>query len=181
MIASARQHSRSHEQRVPHLPKRVADSSSCDDELATPAVASGPSCSLLQRATSKVGEEAATPGQPVALARVSGISPGNSPSRIAGAAGSAAIIRQAQELSRFAEPTLRQIVASRNTKDLCPCAEPVEDETSLWKIEENLRRIAGVTLSTRRGRARSRNPERMRRIGVNFSAAFSPLSITYTL
>ena len=115
------------------------------DELATPAVASGPSCSLLQRATSKVGEEAATPGQPVALARVSGISPGNSPSRIAGAAGSAAIIRQAQELSRFAEPTLSQIVASRNTKNLCRCAEPVEDENSLWKIEENLRRIAGVT------------------------------------
>ncbi len=35
------------------------------------------------------------------------------------AAGSAAIIRQAQELSRFAEPTLRQIVAPRNTKKSC--------------------------------------------------------------
>jgi hypothetical protein len=53
------------------------------------------------------------------------------------AAGSAAIIRRAQELSRFAEPTLRQIVAPRNTKNLCHCAEAVEDETSLWKTEEN--------------------------------------------
>ena len=53
------------------------------------------------------------------------------------AAGSAAIIWRAQELSRFAEPTLRQIVAPRNTKKLCRCAEAVEDETSLWKAEEN--------------------------------------------
>jgi hypothetical protein len=53
------------------------------------------------------------------------------------AAGSAAIIRQAQELSRFAEPTLRQIVSPRNTKRLWRCAEAVEDETSLWKSEEN--------------------------------------------
>jgi hypothetical protein len=53
------------------------------------------------------------------------------------AAGSAAIIRQAQELSRFAEPTLRQIVSTRNTKNLPRCAEAVEDVTSLWKTEEN--------------------------------------------
>jgi hypothetical protein len=48
---------------------------SCDHEPATSAAASGPfllaaACSKEQTAQSKVGEEAATPGQPVALARV---------------------------------------------------------------------------------------------------------------
>jgi hypothetical protein len=57
-------------------------------------------------------------------------------------AGSAAIIRQAQELSRFAEPTLSQLAAPRNTKKLRPCAEAVEDETSLWKTVENQERIS---------------------------------------
>jgi len=40
--------------------------------------------SLLQRVRSGMGEEAATPGQPVALARVFWRSSGDSPSRIAG-------------------------------------------------------------------------------------------------
>jgi hypothetical protein len=38
-------------------------------------------------------------------------------------------------------PTLRQIVALCNRKTLPPCAETVDHETSLWKTEENLRRI----------------------------------------
>lgn len=88
-----------------------------------------------------MGEEAAMPGQPVALARVSGCPPAIHPRESPAAAGSAAIIRQAQETSRFAEPTLCQIVAPRNTKTSRPCAEPVDDVTSLWKSEENLRRI----------------------------------------
>jgi hypothetical protein len=37
----------------------------------------------------------------------------------------------------FAEPTLRQNVALRNRKPFPPCAETVDDETSLWKPEEN--------------------------------------------
>jgi len=78
------------------------------------------------------------PGQPVAFARVFW----NVPRRFTlenhqAAAGSAAIIRQAQETSRFAEPTLRHFVAPRNTKNFPPCAETVDDETSLWKTEEN--------------------------------------------
>jgi len=36
----------------------------------------------------------------------------------------------------FAEPTLGQNVASRNRKTFRPCAEAVDDETSLWKPEE---------------------------------------------
>jgi len=51
-------------------------------------------------------------------------------------AGSAAIIWPSQELSRFAEHTLCQIVAHRNTKKAPRCAETVDDETSLWKTEE---------------------------------------------
>ena len=87
---------------------------------------------------SKEGEKAATPGQPVALARVSGsIPPAIRFRKSPAATGSAAIIRQAQEFSRFAEPTFVQIAAPRNTKERPHCAEPVDDETSLWMVEEN--------------------------------------------
>jgi len=58
-------------------------------------------------------------------------------SRFTAATGSAATIRQAQERSRFAEPTFRQFVAAGNTKTMSDCEEPVEDETSLWKALEN--------------------------------------------
>ena len=51
-------------------------------------------------------------------------------------AGSAAIIWPSQELSRFAGPTLCQIIVPRNTKSRPVCAEAVEDVTSLWKTEE---------------------------------------------
>src|SRR5579864_7155289 len=84
-----------------------------------------------------MGEEAATPGQPVALARSLGAPPVIHPRESPAAAGSAAIIRQAQELSRFAPNTLSQIVAPRKTKNLPSCAEAVEDFISLWKTEEN--------------------------------------------
>jgi hypothetical protein len=36
----------------------------------------------------------------------------------------------------FAEPTLRQRVANRNSKTAHNCAEAVEDESCLWKAEE---------------------------------------------
>src|SRR5579864_3320400 len=90
-----------------------------------------------------MGEEAATPGQPVALARVSlGAPPVIHPRESPAAAGSAAIIRQAQELSRFAPNTLSQIVAPRKTKTFDRCAETVDDDISLWKTEENQELIA---------------------------------------
>jgi hypothetical protein len=53
------------------------------------------------------------------------------------ATGSAAIIRQAQERSRFAEDTFLQFVAAGNIKRRGACAETVEEETSLWMSEEN--------------------------------------------
>ena len=86
---------------------------------------------------SRMGEEAATPGQPVALARVSGFPPAIHPRESPAAAGSAAIIRQAQELSRFAANTLRHNVSRRNRKPSRRCAKAVDDSISLWKIEEN--------------------------------------------
>jgi|ERR1022692_3305569 hypothetical protein len=77
MTASARQRSKGV---PPHLPKPVADPSPCDHESTTAAVGQRP-CPAPR---SRMGEEAATPGQPVALARVYWIPPGNSPSRITG-------------------------------------------------------------------------------------------------
>jgi len=37
----------------------------------------------------------------------------------------------------FAESTLFRNVAARNRKTILRCAETVDDETSLWKLEEN--------------------------------------------
>jgi hypothetical protein len=83
MTASARQRSRSHEQRVPHLPKRVAHSQSHDHELASlrwPAVRPVPA----QRATNRWGRRPQCPGNQSRLRAFSGMSPGDSPSRITG-------------------------------------------------------------------------------------------------
>ena len=123
-------------------PKRVAHSSSCDDKGATAAAASGP-CFLLdaqlrrsKRTTSKRGRPQRPGNQSRSRAFLispPAIHPRESPV----AAGSAAIIRQAQELSRFAEPTLIHFVAPRNRKNFSSCAETVDDVSSLWKPEEN--------------------------------------------
>src|SRR6476646_8009544 len=63
--------------------------------------------------------------------------PGNSLSRITGCHWPAAIIQQAQELSRFAAHTLLEFKAWGNTKRCGLCEQAVEDATSLWKYEEN--------------------------------------------
>jgi hypothetical protein len=85
MTASARQHLRSHEQPVPHLPKPAANPRSCDRQSAALRFAPAAlSCSCSEEHAAGMGEEAATPGQPAALTRISGVSPGDSPSRITG-------------------------------------------------------------------------------------------------
>jgi len=70
--------------------------------------------------------------------RAFSISPGNSPSRIAGCHRRHRNHRSAsvEKSNVFAEPTLGHNVASRNRKTFGLCAETVEDETSLWKAEE---------------------------------------------
>ena len=114
------------------MPKPAADPCSCDHGCTTAAVASGrPTC--LGK-----GEEAAKAGQPVrARAHFLEVSPGNSFRESPAAAGSAAITRQAQELSRFAVVTVIQFEHGGNTKTLPGCEEAVDDESSLWMNEEN--------------------------------------------
>jgi hypothetical protein len=80
MTAPARQRPRSEERRVPHLPKPTTDPQSCDHKPAAAAVASGPV--PLQGEQNKRRPQ--RPGNPHALARVSGVSSGDSPSRAAG-------------------------------------------------------------------------------------------------
>jgi hypothetical protein len=64
-------------------------------------------------------------------------------------ADSAAIIRQAQDISRFAGPTFSQNVASRNRKELRRCAEAVDDANSLWNtLEKRSETIASIYLNT---------------------------------
>jgi hypothetical protein len=82
MTASARQRLRSHEQQVPHLPKRVAHSQSRDHELASlrwPAVRPA-LCSEEPQAGG--GRRPQCPGNQSRLRAFSGMSPGDSPSRI---------------------------------------------------------------------------------------------------
>jgi len=84
-------------------------------------------------------EEAAMPGQPARTRARFRISPGNSPSRIASCHRRHRNHRSASfEICHvFAEPTLGHNVAGCNRKTFPPCAETVEDSTSLWKAEEN--------------------------------------------
>jgi len=79
------------------------------------------------------------PGQPVCARARFQFPPAIHPRELPAAAGFAAIIlRQACEIYHvFAEPTLGQNVATRNRKTLHPCAETVDDRTSLWMPEEN--------------------------------------------
>jgi hypothetical protein len=86
---------------------------------------------------SRRGRRPQRPGNQSALARVVWSPPGNSPSRITGCRWLCRNHSQALELSRFAALTFPEIVLSRNTKRMCRCEETVEDESSLWKIEEN--------------------------------------------
>jgi hypothetical protein len=57
--------------------------------------------------------------------------------KLPAATGSAAIIQQNQERSRFAATTVIQFGSTGNRKFQRVCAEPVDVATSLWKAEEN--------------------------------------------
>jgi hypothetical protein len=119
---------------VPHLPKPFADPDLAIKDRQPLRWPAAPSCSEEQDFGGGGRNARATSSRSRAvLDDPPAIHPRESPA----AAGSAAIIQLAQELSRFAEPTLSQIVAARNTKTKCACAEAVEEETSLWKDEEN--------------------------------------------
>jgi hypothetical protein len=125
MTASARQRPKA----VPHWPKPVADSSPRDHASTTVRLASGP----VPLRGAEWGRRPQRPGNQSRLPAFSGFPPAIHPRE----SPAAAIVGQAQELPRFAEPTFSPSAAPRNTKMLRACAEAVEHETSLWKIEEN--------------------------------------------
>jgi hypothetical protein len=116
---------------TPHLPVPLPDHDSVKHNPATSALASSPTRSR------GPWRRPQCPGQPDAHAFP--ISPGNSPSRIPGPPlvrrdhRSAALRRS----HVFGEPNVPQIVSRSNEKTFCACAEAVEDETSLWTVEEN--------------------------------------------
>jgi len=128
MTASARQRPVS---QVPHLPKPVASLRPCGRK---PQLLRSPAALPARKRTRE--ERPQRPGNQSRSARFWKFPPAIRSRESPAAAGSAAIIQQSQELSRFAEPTLIQIVATRNTKSAPLCAETVEDETSLWKTLE---------------------------------------------
>src|SRR5579863_1819235 len=83
-------------------------------------------------------EEAAMPGQPARARAHFRMSSGNSPSRIASCHQRHRNHRSTsvERSNVFALSTLVENVLSRNRKPVRPCAETVDDETSLWKPEE---------------------------------------------
>jgi len=118
---------------VPHLPVLAAEARFGESLLCNPCVGQRPSL-LKEQAV----EEAAMPGQPVRARARFQFPPAIHPRELPAATGvTAIIIRQALRFPRFAEPTLGWIVTTRNRKTFPPCAETVDDETSLWKPEEN--------------------------------------------
>lgn len=129
VTASARQPS----QRVPHVAEAAADAWCCNHESATAAwPAALPACKQVGGGGRKARATS------FALARSFWkFPPGNSLSPITGCHWPAAIIQQAQELSRFAAHTLIEFKPSGNTKRCGLCEQAVEDATSLWKREEN--------------------------------------------
>lgn len=113
--------------------KPVADSQSRDHESATVAGRQRP---FLLRGAG--GGRPQRPGLPVALCAFLEVFPSAIRFReLPAATGSAAIIQQDQERSRFAESTVVQFRVMGNKKFRRVCAEPVDDANSLWKAEEN--------------------------------------------
>ena len=78
------------------------------------------------------------PGQPIRARARFQFPPAIHPRELPAATGvTAIIIRQALRFPRFAAPTVIHNVPARNRKTFPPCAETVDDGTSLWKPEEN--------------------------------------------
>ena len=134
---------RQRSQGVPLLPVRAAKRDSenhCSATLRRPAAQPAPGAGC------RGGRNARATGT---RSRAFPISPGNSPSRIAGCHRRHRNRHSAsfKNCHVFAEPTLRQNVATRNRKTFPPCAEAVDDETSLWNAEEKPAGIAAREMS----------------------------------
>jgi hypothetical protein len=104
--------------------------------ITTSTAAGWPAAFLLRKA--RWGRRPQRPGNQFALSHFLEVFPsGNSLSRITGCRWPAAIIQQAQELSRFAAPTVVHLVLGGNIKSSVACEEAVDHNTSLWNNEEN--------------------------------------------
>lgn len=106
-------------QGTPHLPKPAATR---DLTIANRNCCGGPASPLLIKGA---GRRPQRPGQPVAYPRF-----WKFPLALPQSSGT-------QDSHVFAAPTLRHNTAPRNTKEIAPCAEPVDDRPSLWTNEEN--------------------------------------------
>jgi len=104
----------------------------CDREITALQPLRRPAAQPAQRASCKGGRNARATGT---RSRAFPIPPGNSPSRIASChqRHRKSSFGKLWDCHVFAEPTLRQNVATRNRKTFPRCAEPVDDETCLWK------------------------------------------------
>src|SRR5208283_1470758 len=131
---------------APHLPVLAADRDSEEPLLHKPAVASGPTCSEDQEVRGGRNARATIH----ALTRVSDF-----PRRFTlenrqlPPASPQSSFSKSRASHVCAEPTLRQNIASRNRKTFSPCAETVDDETSLWKAEEKRGTIARTKVGPR--------------------------------
>jgi hypothetical protein len=114
---------------------------SCDHELQ-------PLRRPAAQSHSQVGSERRPqrPGQPGTRSHAfSGLSSGDSPSRITGCCRPCRNHPASSENSHvFAAATLHHRPVPRNRKQAPPCAETVDDNSSLWKPEEN-REGCGIT------------------------------------
>lgn len=99
------------------------------------------------------GRRPQCPGNPFALARVSGMSPGDSPSRIAGCRWLCRNHSAGPGTPTFSlGHTLNSMLGACKQKTAAACAEAVDDETSLWTNVENCGELhAGVLSSANTG------------------------------
>jgi hypothetical protein len=104
----------------------------------TTSTAAGWASGLPASQSKKWGRRPQRPGNQFALSHLLEVFPsGNSLSKITGCRWPAAIIQQAQELSRFSAPTVVHFARGGNTKSSVACEEAVDHNTSLWNSEEN--------------------------------------------
>ncbi len=124
---------RQRSQAAPHLPVRLGRSGSKNQFAATQRCANGPTA---PRADCRGGRNAT--GQPVSRSRAFQFAPAIHPRELPAATSTTANRRSTSFKAHhvFAEPTVRQNVASRNRKTIRTCAEAVDVATWLWKAEE---------------------------------------------
>jgi hypothetical protein len=124
---------RQRSQGVPHLPVRTAEARFRESLLCNPCGSQLPS-----PLKSRLWRRPQCPGNRHALARVSefplAIHPRELP--VCHRRHRNHPLASIENCHVFAEPTLSPNVAAGNRKTFPPCAEPVDDETSLWKAEE---------------------------------------------